>query len=228
VDAPPEPPKEPPAPPPAPQTAAPDPCAAAEAHWRSAEAINSKFAYEDHIARFPTCAFAGLAAARAAALDRAEQDRAADEQRKQAEGLARKIEQQHEQELLQARRKAAEAEEARRRSEAERERERKRVAALPPSAARVEREGPTRSVGFDGTWTMYRSASGSCHPKGQAFPVRISGSVVYGPGGTGTISPSGTIHFPGTANSFTGTLRGNSGSGTYSGKCTGTFTASRR
>ena len=32
---------------------------------------------------------------------------------------------------------------------------------------------------------------------------------------------------PGKTSRFTGTLRGNSGSGTYTGKCTGTFTASR-
>ena len=35
-----------------------DPCAAASDHWKSAEAINTKAAYEDHLARFPTCSFA--------------------------------------------------------------------------------------------------------------------------------------------------------------------------
>jgi hypothetical protein len=41
-----------------------DPCAAAEAHWKSAEAIGSIAAFEDHLAYFPNCAFAGLARAR--------------------------------------------------------------------------------------------------------------------------------------------------------------------
>jgi TPR repeat protein len=41
-----------------------DPCAAAADHWKSAEAIGTKEAFEDHLARFPTCIFAGLAKAR--------------------------------------------------------------------------------------------------------------------------------------------------------------------
>jgi len=41
-----------------------DPCAAAEAHWKAADAIASSAAYEDHLARFPSCAFASLARAR--------------------------------------------------------------------------------------------------------------------------------------------------------------------
>ncbi|MGO9007064.1 MAG: SUMF1/EgtB/PvdO family nonheme iron enzyme [Beijerinckiaceae bacterium] len=41
-----------------------DPCATASDHWRSAEAIGSIAAFEDHLARFPSCAFAGLAKAR--------------------------------------------------------------------------------------------------------------------------------------------------------------------
>jgi Caspase domain len=53
-----------PAPPPAPV----DPCAAASDHWKGAEAINTKAAYEDHLARFPTCSFASLARTRIAAL----------------------------------------------------------------------------------------------------------------------------------------------------------------
>jgi hypothetical protein len=42
----------------------PDPCAAASEHWKSAEAIGTLAAFEDHLARFPSCAFAGLAKAR--------------------------------------------------------------------------------------------------------------------------------------------------------------------
>jgi formylglycine-generating enzyme required for sulfatase activity/uncharacterized caspase-like protein len=41
-----------------------DPCAAAGDHWKSAEAIGSTAAFQDHLARFPGCAFAGLAKAR--------------------------------------------------------------------------------------------------------------------------------------------------------------------
>ncbi|SHL58221.1 Caspase domain-containing protein [Bradyrhizobium lablabi] len=45
-----------------------DPCAAASDHWKSTEAINTKPAYEDHLARFPTCSFASLARTRIASL----------------------------------------------------------------------------------------------------------------------------------------------------------------
>jgi uncharacterized caspase-like protein len=41
-----------------------DPCAAAESHWKGADSIGTVAAFEDHIARFPNCAFAGLARAR--------------------------------------------------------------------------------------------------------------------------------------------------------------------
>jgi formylglycine-generating enzyme required for sulfatase activity len=46
----------------------PDLCATAESHWKSAEAIGSIAAFEDHLARFPNCAFAGLAKARIESL----------------------------------------------------------------------------------------------------------------------------------------------------------------
>jgi hypothetical protein len=39
-------------------------------HWRSADALGTQGAYEDHIARFANCAFAGLARAKIAALQR--------------------------------------------------------------------------------------------------------------------------------------------------------------
>ena len=45
-----------------------DPCALAETHWKSAEAIGTAAVYEDHLARFGSCAFAGLARARIDAL----------------------------------------------------------------------------------------------------------------------------------------------------------------
>jgi hypothetical protein len=45
-----------------------DPCAAAESHWKSAEAIGTVKAFEDHLARFPNCTFGGLAKARIESL----------------------------------------------------------------------------------------------------------------------------------------------------------------
>jgi hypothetical protein len=45
-----------------------DPCASAEAHWKSADMIGTKAGYEDHLSRFSNCAFAGLARAKLAAL----------------------------------------------------------------------------------------------------------------------------------------------------------------
>ncbi len=43
---------------------APDACADAAEHWKSTEAVGSAAAFEDHLARFPNCAYAGLARAR--------------------------------------------------------------------------------------------------------------------------------------------------------------------
>jgi tetratricopeptide (TPR) repeat protein len=43
-------------------------CSFAETHWKSAESIGTLAVYEDHLARFPTCAFSTLAAARIEAL----------------------------------------------------------------------------------------------------------------------------------------------------------------
>jgi hypothetical protein len=43
-------------------------CAAAETHWKSAEDIKTLAVYQDHLARFPNCDFAGLAAVRIEAL----------------------------------------------------------------------------------------------------------------------------------------------------------------
>jgi hypothetical protein len=45
-----------------------DRCSGAETHWKSAEAIGTRAALEDHIVRFPSCSFAGLAKARIAAI----------------------------------------------------------------------------------------------------------------------------------------------------------------
>jgi len=47
---------------------APAPCADAGTHWRSVEAIGTLEAYEDHLAQFPACPFAGLAKVKIASL----------------------------------------------------------------------------------------------------------------------------------------------------------------
>lgn len=44
-------------------------CLLAETHWKSAEQIKTVEAYNDHLARFPNCAFATLAKARIASLN---------------------------------------------------------------------------------------------------------------------------------------------------------------
>jgi hypothetical protein len=70
---------EPGPPPPAAQSAPPPPpvvspaadCQFAETHWKTAEVIKTLAIYQDHLARFPTCAFAGLAKARIEALSKA-------------------------------------------------------------------------------------------------------------------------------------------------------------
>ena len=67
-----------------------DPCALAGDHWRSTEAIGSKGAFEEHLARFPNCTFAGLARAKLVALDRAmAEQNELDRKRKEAEATAR-------------------------------------------------------------------------------------------------------------------------------------------
>jgi hypothetical protein len=47
----------------------PGDCADAAVHWASAESIGTRQAYEDHLARFPNCAFATLAKVRIAAIE---------------------------------------------------------------------------------------------------------------------------------------------------------------
>jgi caspase domain-containing protein len=48
----------------APAAPQPDPCAAAEAHWKAADSIGTLSAYEDHLARFSSCSFSSLAKTR--------------------------------------------------------------------------------------------------------------------------------------------------------------------
>jgi hypothetical protein len=52
---------------PPPASAGPD-CARAETHWKNAEEIKKREAYQDHLARFPACEFATLARARLESL----------------------------------------------------------------------------------------------------------------------------------------------------------------
>ena len=90
-----------------------------------------------------------------------------------------------------------------------------------------------RGGSFDGTWFLKRSFSANekgpgCGPVGVDFRIRIKGGVVFAPGGKGSASPSGAIRFPGVGNYFTGTLRGNTASGTYTGHCQGTFSGRRQ
>jgi uncharacterized caspase-like protein len=210
---------------------APDPCSAAEAHWKIVQGIGGRAAYQEHLSRFGGCSFAELAMARIAKIDLGERARAqADERsRLMTEARARRIQSEQESAAAETLKKVETERrkiEAERKNEAERktmEAERKRVATLPPPA-----EKPARPGNFDGTWLLTRSITHECGAD-NTLVVRISGSVVIGHGGrTGSISPSGTIQVPGNVNNFTGTLRGNSGSGTYTGKCTGTFTMSRQ
>jgi len=51
--------------------------------------------------------------------------------------------------------------------------------------------------------------------------------VVFGPGGKGSVSESGHIEFPDQSNHFSGTLRAGQSSGTYTGRCSGSFQAVR-
>ena len=86
---------------------------------------------------------------------------------------------------------------------------------------------PGTTTVYDGTWTFTRSAAPGCPASNARFMVRVEGGIIRGPGGPGTLSPSGEFHLPGAANHFTGTFSGDAGKGTYAGRCTGTFTAKR-
>jgi hypothetical protein len=79
----------------------------------------------------------------------------------------------------------------------------------------------------DGTWRINRTRSERCPGQNCAFAIRIHGGVVGAPGGQGSISSSGRITFPGKGNYFSGQLRGSSGGGSYTGRCPGSFSATR-
>jgi Caspase domain len=115
-------------------------------------------------------------------------------------------------------------------AEAEKGADRPKIAALPKLA------NP-----FDGTWQMVR-ISQNCGTKRYTPTIMISNGVVLGSLGAGGVrgsaSASGVLRIthqstgsPGGTHSYSGTLRGNSGSGTFShsaGGCDGTFTLTRR
>ncbi len=96
--------------------------------------------------------------------------------------------------------------------------------ALPePGPASTQR--PVRT--YDGIWVINRSVETGCGAQGQVFTIVIKDGVVRAPGGEGTISETGVLHIPGRVNVFSGALQGDSGHGTYDGRCKGTFTAKR-
>ncbi len=78
---------------------------------------------------------------------------------------------------------------------------------------------------FDGKWTVTRAQATDCQWRGAVFGITVRGGSVSAPGGKGSVSSSGHIDFPGFANRFTGELSGTSGSGSYSGKCSGVWAA---
>ena len=98
---------------------------------------------------------------------------------------------------------------------------------LQPTKVAVQPPSAETNTSFDGAWTFTRSITAVCGANQSVFPVRIENGVPTGPGGKGSLSPSGDIRLPGASNTFSGKLSGNSGSGTYGGKCTGTFIARR-
>ncbi len=125
-------------------------------------------------------------------------------------------------------RKLAEAE-GRRETE-RKEAERQKLVALPKTPHP-----------FDGTWEMVRLGQ-NCGTPRFTPTLHVQNGVILasmGAGGVrGTVSASGVLRLShqatgsaGGAHSYSGTLRGNSGSGTFShstGPCSGTFTLTRR
>jgi hypothetical protein len=190
-------------------------------------------------------------------LTREAAERASEATRRQIEEeasqrrLAEDVTQQRKSELAELRRKFEEAqqrasdasqlraaEEARSRAAAEASakeaKERTKIAALskPPPPA------PSGNV-FDGRWSIsYMAISPQCRSRANQFTITISNHRVStrNGAGTGQVSSSGSIRWaaPGRFGprpvDWTGTFRGNSGSGKYAsrfGLCHGRFTAHR-
>jgi serine/threonine protein kinase len=103
--------------------------------------------------------------------------------------------------------------------------------APPPAVVQPSKPAETATAStavFDGTWTFVRSITDKCGQNGSIFSVVIANNIVHGPGGKGSVSASGEVRFPGKANVFAGKLTADRGSGTYTGRCQGTFTARRK
>jgi hypothetical protein len=107
-----------------------------------------------------------------------------------------------------------------------------KVAALPAN------EQSTGSRQFDGAWTITRHLNSAClnSRRGtlpQPHSVKIEGGAIGGGAASGSVSASGAVRWtesnPHTSTlHYSGTLRGNSGSGRFEGTyCAGTFTAQR-
>lgn len=192
-----------------------------------------------------------LLAKKESELARAEKSRAlaqqqqADAERKTLEEQRAGREAQRDEQLSRAQLELKKAQEAVKSAEAARLSAQKAAeeARVAATAAKAATEGEVKKDGrsvvaslptapppgrFDGTWTFTRSITARCGANSAVFTVRILGGVVTGPGGRGRLSDSGDVYVPGSANNFRGKLNGNSGSGSYSGRCEGTFTAQRR
>lgn len=144
-----------------PRQPTPDPCAAAEAHWKSAEALGSRMAYADHLARFADCPFATLAQARIEMIDQAAAQKAAEE-------AARKAAEQKAAEQKAADQKAAEQKAALAAKEAEQK------AAEPKLAPSAPAPGPS-TAGTQLASADRPATSSSSSPSGTACAVRPAG-----------------------------------------------------
>jgi uncharacterized caspase-like protein len=105
----------------------------------------------------------------------------------------------------------------------------------PVVASLPKLEQPAPSGSFDGTWTITHVSS-NCMVKGGTFAFVVAGSSVGGGKRSGRIAATGAVRWTSPARTdghpviWTGTFRGNSGSGTYGrqdGRCGGSFTARR-
>ena len=101
----------------------------------------------------------------------------------------------------------------------------KKVAVLP----KLVQPGGTSQ--FNGAWTFRWSGATNCAEPIGSVVIRIEGGKIGG-GRSGSVSASGALRFSGRNSygpyDFSGTLRGNSGSGIFDNVgCSGTFTARR-
>ena len=166
---------------------------------------------------------------RADALARSEQLRKAMEEARLAREAAKVAEEKRLAALKTAETatKAAEETIARKR-EADKASNPTKVAALP----KIEKPAIGGAAAFDGNWTIsWEGVSGGCQPAQGSYPMRIANGTVNR--GDASLSSSGAIRWMGAPvrgnATFTGTLRGNSGSGRFENTtgCAGTWSARR-